>query len=1378
MSVLIFNIKTNDFHRTLTGRISKVKIGSRKYNKLRSEGYEHREDAVIMMNFCELLLAKKYPQNQKMTVNGSRIPLEEGKKYFSKLLTKRNITSTSVLVKRNNFVQSKESPKDLNTAVRDKSNKSVIEIRSNSGIVELCSIEVEKEITLISNELEMVKQKREEYIKSRSFDVRSNYTSIVRKVGQVKRFFDNDRQYMLVGMTSNKCGETIKYNLTIDSFLNNGKWDQKFALKKMIKFYECPASFKSYSIHSDELAHLEKLKKQNNQIGTSSDEYLGYEPDDIMYDDVIEDLTNGEVDDLREDMLEDFNDIINSEDNFNTEDIDYYDDQEEENDSDIGSHSKPFSLYTQINNELGEASCFHSSLYYYNIESKHMGVYNRSDLIEELNNTGLSYVIYSDTISIDRKEVCKLRDYNNVIFKNIKGKKEKLYGINIPDQIFESRFINKEDKNNSFNENYNRDDILVFALSFGNNIDHIFVPSIKKNQLYVSMTGYTIYRLNKSNNPEPVHSQAKKNGVNYIYWDIETIEKISDKRYFEPISVSIINYSSDKYDIGSHSEEEIISLLSSDKNASFRTKFIMQLGCEESEEDESVKRMKSNLVYKFTNIHFVKKLNIWKELKQFFMNDKVNILMSYNGAKFDNLFLLKSLREARVFTNASYANGLLEIQSCVGEDYIFKTQDLKRLLGPGSLESACEVYIKNPLLKKKCARHLFKEANNLYKEGKIMLDESFLLAFIEYNNLDVESMMVLHCNLLNNLRRILNLENGIEGDKLDKSHSEVISAAQWMFKYQESSLKKTEEFTKTKIVKGSKKITKDDSKIPQKFKLKTTANAKLVAYNRSIKRLGTPNKLTKYQSDKILELEHEVAVENLSNEKIKNDYALFKALKTGGRCQAKSLKMIDEIENSVQSKIEVRSLDVASLYPFTMMCYNNGYFMSGDLKSTTKYEEGKTGIYIIEIIQRQIHDEMIYYCEKTSEGNNWDCWNKKISVVAISIEIEILLKNKPHWEFNVLCGYYTEESIRGIDYFGKSLIPFMKEKANQDLYKLNKDSRYNGGLRELSKTKMNSLSGKYLQSVSRIDTIFNKDENNLKKIELSQEAYLSKCIQKDKKLHIGLFIYGLSKLFMYQNVYSAKSFIDETRMTESEFIYTDTDSNKMVYKETFDKWMNIRGSTNMTNYIWEDVMNMDLGYTKDTPMYYNGLGIKCMGQIEDECGDSKFDNAIFCDKKEYMYWNSKTNEYKALTKGVPMRAFMVIESDNINVGNGDEESLKTKPINIYYQYKKEICSVQKFHTMNKNYQLNASLKCEINELLYDNNGWELNELLSTDLEQISAEIKLNTSRGKTFGKKYIDQYSMMFRRKMMGKKTFILMKVFRRCAMTQNIRVEFIVKRI
>lgn len=117
------------------------------------------------------------------------------------------------------------------------------------------------------------------------------------------------------------------------------------------------------------------------------------------------------------------------------------------------------------------------------------------------------------------------------------------------------------------------------------------------------------------------------------------------------------------------------------------------------------------------------------------------------------------------------------------------------------------------------------------------------------------------------------------------------------------------------------------------------------------------------------------------------EYFLLSSYKTGGRCDLNKKIIMDTIS----------SMDVCSLYPFIMLCYKESYFMVGKMLETNEFVEGKPGIYFGNITQERRNDEMLFYCDKSGEVNDFNNENK-IDVVMTSHEINYFRKEKSHWK--------------------------------------------------------------------------------------------------------------------------------------------------------------------------------------------------------------------------------------------------------------------------------------------------------------------------------------------------------------------------------------------
>jgi len=250
-------------------------------------------------------------------------------------------------------------------------------------------------------------------------------------------------------------------------------------------------------------------------------------------------------------------------------------------------------------------------------------------------------------------------------------------------------------------------------------------------------------------------------------------------------------------------------------------------------------------------------------------------------------------------------------------------------------------------------------------------------------------------------------------------------------------------------------------------------------------------------------------------------------------------------------------------------------------------------------------------------------------------------------------------------------------------------------------------------------------------------------------IHIGLFIYSYSKIYMYENIFSI--------MKYSDFVYTDTDSCKMISDKVFKKWYQLKGSKKIINYIWQEVLDLNLGYTKDTELYFNNNGVKCIGQFEDEYNNCDFDKAIYCDKKEYMVYNSKSLKNKVMIKGVQKDNFLIIDDnrDLLTLDNKNEALIK-----LYYKYKKNIISYDEYNELDIDEKSKYNLHTELNNKIYSDR--EIYNMLDERIKKSSYNSLYNCEK--------------LFLNKLNNKKTYILTSSFKRCLYNQNIRREFLIK--
>jgi hypothetical protein len=943
-----------------------------------------------------------------------------------------------------------------------------------------------------------------------------------------------------------------------------------------------------------------------------------------------------------------------------------------------------------------------------------LGLTSINDVLNTLETLQVDYTIYNPIIEILGREYVEknLSDTRITMATNAvaNSKKSLFREINIVPAIeYESPPTLTDHKQRPH---------YTFALLHGKNTSHIYVPELDTKRYFTNGKRSAVFTIAEHRGfryMKKLGPLRNRQQLNYIYYDIETYES-SDERKFKCNSVSILTVLCDR-NLHEQEEKTLVHRLKSGELKSF---CYLQKGVNDSIDD--IKKRESET----PNLHIVEEINLWKILEQQMNPDAMNFVISFNGARFDNLFLLKSIIENRIMVDTSISAGLIEINSSSSSNTCFRTMDIARLLGaPNTLEKFSNSFIKDISMRKVANKALFRTVNEKYREGFVLDDDNFIKEFIGYNNLDVESLMLIHSAMLRALTYIT------KDKTIESIMSSCISLAQ---------------FSMIWFRKGIKNL--DYNKKPQKF----------------------PN---------------DGKMPGLSSEDQKQQYDLLKTFKTGGRVQAEPTVVND-------SKFSMASFDVASLYPFTMMCYNKGYFMAGALKPTNVYVEGKPGIYFGTVTQiNNGNNEMGFFCQKSLIANDWDVFDSEIKgVVMTSHDIEEILKKKPHWQYTIDWGYYTDHQARGIDIF-TSILPFMKEKAVQDSLAIIRDEKANTAIREMCKSVMNSLSGKFLQAVRKTEKqvlsydvkellIKNGSIQTVETLTKNNNDYLVESLKKDKMLHVGLFIYSLSKIYMYQNAYSICDNGMDTIIGKNEFVTTDTDSNKIVRKDVFDQWMELRGAKSMVDQIWPEVLNMDLGYSQDTKFFYSGQGIKCMGQYEDEYAGRNYNNAIYMGKKEYMVWHSnqdgKITHSTIKLKGVQATKLKILNSLSEDVGSTIDEN---KLFTIYYKDEKRDIDnkkIVKHYDIEEGYRkqnINGSWICLINKKIYSPEAkyWQSNNRLTDEIDALQYEAKSDHDA-------YVRKFIYIMQRKLSGQKTLVLTKTFKRDLDTQNIQNSFMIKRI
>lgn len=640
----------------------------------------------------------------------------------------------------------------------------------------------------------------------------------------------------------------------------------------------------------------------------------------------------------------------------------------------------------------------------------------------------------------------------------------------------------------------------------------------------------------------------------FVFFDYETIVDWSDSNIMIPYSISWF----------------------------WMTKFDIEklLNCKDSENDfyknidlilEDSNRCHNYITFECSNIF----------IKWILDNQQHHIMrfVSYNGANFDNIILLRSLLEAKqnnkykkddiIIQDIQYNNNQLLNFKLNGRHTFY---DLRRHL-LGSLKNNCESFRLPKKFSKLDMNH--NQIQNIYNK---FLDES--------SNIDqVKQRLDAMKKFIDDIKRMEELQK--------YNNNDVISLGILFAKY----------YSTISTVNGFEFLTDDFTNyntigkiVATKFKNHTTE-----------KKINLP-KLNILQ------------------------YEDMQKYKIAGRC---------EMFNGKQNIIDpVCSLDICSMYPYVMTILNC-YYPCGEIKDAKKYynSKDKLGFWYCDIDQSSLRERNLpnIYAEKTGEENNWGTQNKLEKYLLSNITIDLLLKYgakvKIYNEIDLLDedglligkkrSFYFTKKERSIDMFG-FLAELMKAKNEQDTFKKNKDKRYNPALREVLKLAMNSLSGKVIQglfldkisvldNLQQYEKISSKYDTNIinsigDKLFVSYKIDITDAINRQSPIYLGCFIYEYARSYMYE-VLLSKVGLDRC-------LYQDTDCLKFRVSD-MEKWIEKYGNQPVPH--WPDAGNYDNRYNDNHPLYHPET--KVFGSFENELKD----NNLFILLQKKMWLVAKTD---------------------------------------------------------------------------------------------------------------------------------------------------------
>jgi hypothetical protein len=603
--------------------------------------------------------------------------------------------------------------------------------------------------------------------------------------------------------------------------------------------------------------------------------------------------------------------------------------------------------------------------------------------------------------------------------------------------------------------------------------------------------------------------------------------------------------------------------------------------------------------------------------------------VSYNGANFDNIILLRSLLETKqkhrerkddiVIQDIQYNNNQLLNFKLNGRHTFF---DLRRHL-LGSLKNNCESFKLPKEYSKLDMNH-----NYIQHTYNKFLDESV-------NTDNIGQRLQARIKFIDEIKRMEELQKYNDND--------VISLAILFTKYY-ATISNVEGF----------EFLKDN----------------FTNYNTIGKVVAT--KFKKHVENKKINLPKLDIIQ----------YQDMQKYKIAGRCEM--------FNGKIHTKDPVCSLDICSMYPFVMTILNC-YYPCGEIKTAKKYYKSteKLGFWYCDVDQSSLRERNLpnIYAEKTGDENDWGTHNILEKYLLSNITIDLLLKYKVkikiYNEIDLLDdegqkignkrSFYFTKKERSIDMFG-FLAELMKAKNEQDTYKKNKDTSYNPALREVLKLAMNSLSGKVIQglfldkigvldNLQQYEKIAEKYDTNIinnigDKLFVSYKIDITDAINRQSPIYLGCFIYEYARSYMYE-VLLSKVGLDKC-------IYQDTDCLKFRVSD-MNNWINTYGNQSVPH--WEDAGKYDSRYNDNHPLYHPET--KVFGSFENELKD----NNLFILLQKKMWLVAKTDGdrvsyIKTRFKGINPKSLLLdtnepfIERiDKGYITNADGKREKVKDIN-------------------------------------------------------------------------------------------------------------------
>lgn len=306
---------------------------------------------------------------------------------------------------------------------------------------------------------------------------------------------------------------------------------------------------------------------------------------------------------------------------------------------------------------------------------------------------------------------------------------------------------------------------------------------------------------------------------------------------------------------------------------------------------------------------------------------------------------------------------------------------------------------------------------------------------------------------------------------------------------------------------------------------------------------------------------------------------------------------ISHVNQPGKHEHSVVSYDITSQYPTSLIKMK---IPSGKSEWIDKYDSSQIGYYQITNLLWNKTKAFKPLAGKTENGV-LDWCNPSEIMYLDSTTIQYLKKYYGLLSFDVIRGLVSNRWILGSLLFGTYVNTLFKEKAKQDVYKDDKDEKYNPAYREVIKLFLNSLTGKLVEDPSKYFTMeytvdTDKETKSMNGINIKKDI-------KDKMnvwLNAGVQVYSYSKQLLFEYIRCLPNDSDDVINIETDSIY-------------FDKKHQVEFVSNIKNY------------TGEYPVDIGGA----LGNVKNEYDTDE--TSFFLGKK--MYYIDGTKK----VKGIPLR---------------------------------------------------------------------------------------------------------------------------------------------